>query len=742
VFLAVDPLLKRQVALKAMQVNPEPDPVGEARFILEAELTASLEHPGIVPVYALGRDPAGRPYYVMRFIEGQTLKTAIARFHGPAGHKLGPRERELTYRRLLQSLVAACNAVAYAHSRGVVHRDLKPENIMLGPFGETLVVDWGIAKPQLDQAPFESVSARGEDVHPDGSLTRPGTTIGTPRYMSPEQAAGNHAEIGPASDIYGLGATLYSLLTGRAPFADGRLTEILERVRRGIFPAPRTIVRSIDPALEAVCLKAMALKPQERHPSALALGEEIEAWLADVRYRGEQVQALSEVKASLARLGIERAHNLFQRERYDQGMLWLARALESVPASDPGLERAVRSSLGSWFARSRLLERSIAQGGEVLAVAFSPHGHCLATGTGGSAARLWDVATGRPLIAPMPHIGRVTAVAFSADGRRVASADQEGETRLWDAVNGAPIGRPFSHKAPVSTLRFSRDGSALATACRTRVPCLWLTATGQHVNRPRGDDVTVLAVAFQPHGDILATACEDGLVVCWNFRSGEPVMTDFRHPAAVTSLAFHPEGKQLLTGCVDGKARLWDVASSGQLREFVMPAVIRQVDWSVSRNVIVTACEEGTARLWDPARGRPIGEPLAHEARIECLSFSPDGSLLATGSRDGSVRLWETGTGLPIGPPLRHRGAVLTLAFSPDGRRLATGSVDGLARIWRVAPQLPGEVERISCWVRVSTGLDFDEADAIGKLDPLVGWELQRRLHELGGPPPRKIEKW
>ena len=128
--------------------------------------------------------------------------------------------------------------------------------------------------------------------------------------------------------------------------------------------------------------------------------------------------------------------------------------------------------------------------------------------------------------------------------------------------------------------------------------------------------------------------------------------------------------------------------------------------------------------------------------RIECLAFNPDGTILATGSRDRTVRLWDTATGLPIGPPLEHRAAVLSLCFSPDGRRLATGSADGLARYWRVAPQLPGDVERIACWVRVTTELDFDPGDAIRQLDPLVGWELRRRLHELGGPPPRKIEKW
>ncbi|MFO0890053.1 MAG: protein kinase [Isosphaeraceae bacterium] len=742
VFLAVDPQLKRQVALKAMQSQFASDQVSEARFLLEAELTAGLEHPGIVPVYAFGRDSEGRPYYVMRFIEGETLKAAIARFHGPAGQRLGPRERALTFRRLLQSLVAACNTVAYAHSRGVVHRDLKPDNIMLGPFGETLVLDWGIAKSRESLIAAEGPEA-GRDAEADASLTRPGSALGTPRYMSPEQASGDLDAVGPASDVYGLGSTLYFLLTGKPAFPDAGVAETLDRVRRGIFPAPRMLVRSVDPALEAICLKAMSLRPEDRHTSALVLGEEIEAWLADVRYRGEQVQAVRELQATLARLAIERAQNLLRREQFDQGMLWLARALENVPDGEPGLERAVRSSLGSWHARSRLLERSIPQGGEILALALSPDGRRLATGTDASSGRLWDMATGHSLCNPLVHPGPVSAVVFSGDGRRVATAGPSGTLRLWDAMTGETVGRPISHGVAIHAICFSPDGSVLASASRANVPGLWRVETGEPLHRPDEDAVDVLAVAFEPSGRVVASARKDGRVACRNARTGEPEGPEFRHEAAVTSLCFSPDGRALLTGCLDGKARLWKPTEAGApARELAMAAGICQVEWSPSRDLVATSCLDGSARLWDASAGQPIGESLVHDARIDCLAFSPDGGLLATGGRDGFARIWETTTGLPIGPPLEHRGAVLALAFCPDGRRLVTGGRDGNIRIWRAAPQIPGEVQRISCWVRVTTGLDFDEADAIRKLDPMLGWELQRRLHELGGPPPRKIEKW
>ncbi|MFI5454102.1 MAG: serine/threonine-protein kinase [Isosphaerales bacterium] len=219
VFLAIDSELDRQVALKELQAYHAHDPVSQSRFLREARVTGRLEHPGIVPVYGLGRYTDGRPYYAMRFIEEETLAQAIERFHEPEGALREPGMRELAFRRLLRSVIDACNAVAYAHSRGVVHRDLKPENIMLGRFGETLVVDWGVARPLADPNGELSDESSLGPLADESSLTRPGSVIGTPQYMSPEQAAGNLARVEPASDIYGLGATLYCLLVGHGPFS-------------------------------------------------------------------------------------------------------------------------------------------------------------------------------------------------------------------------------------------------------------------------------------------------------------------------------------------------------------------------------------------------------------------------------------------------------------------------------------------------------------------------------------------
>jgi serine/threonine-protein kinase len=286
VFVAQDRELPREVALKQIQSHHAHDEMSRERFVREAEITGGLEHPGIVPVYGLGTYPDGRPYYAMRFIRGETLKEAIQRFHeaDEASRDLGVRSVEL--RRLLGHLLEACHAIEYAHSRGVVHRDLKPSNIMVGKYGETLVVDWGLAKA----AGKDDLAARGglscEPVlQPrSGSTSEPtamGKALGTPAYMSPEQAAGRIDLVGVRSDVYSLGATLYEILTGRAPVQGDSVDELLRRAERGDFPAPRKIKPNVRGSLESICLKALAHEPADRYPTAAALAADLERWLAD-----------------------------------------------------------------------------------------------------------------------------------------------------------------------------------------------------------------------------------------------------------------------------------------------------------------------------------------------------------------------------------------------------------------------------------------------------------------------------
>jgi serine/threonine-protein kinase len=304
VSVALDEELHREVALKEIQERYARDEQPRLRFLLEAEITGGLEHPGIVPVYGLGHHPDGRPFYAMRFVRGESLKEAVGRFHGgpdrdsagsegepgrvSSGSVSEPRGAQatpLTFRRLLSRFLDVCNAIAYAHSRGVLHRDIKPGNILLGPYGETLVVDWGLAKVVGRDEPGASDPSAEPTLRPPSASgsgeTIPGTALGTPAYMSPEQAQGRLDLLGPQSDVYSLGATLYVLLTGRPPFTGGDAAAVLPSVQRGEFARPRAVNPSIPKQLEAICIKAMARYQADRYATPRALAEDIEHWLAD-----------------------------------------------------------------------------------------------------------------------------------------------------------------------------------------------------------------------------------------------------------------------------------------------------------------------------------------------------------------------------------------------------------------------------------------------------------------------------
>jgi serine/threonine-protein kinase len=279
VWLAHDQEMGRDVALKELKPERANDAALWTRFLDEARITGQLEHPGIVPVYELGqRADSQEPFYTMRFVQGPTFREAIAAYH--AGRARG-EAGALELRALLGAFVTVCNAVAYAHSRGVLHRDLKPQNVVLGDYGEVLVLDWGLAKlvgrPESDRtAPPPIRPAVGS--HEE---TVQGQVLGTPAYMAPEQAAGRQEAIDTRTDVYGLGAILYEILTGKPPFAGADQHQVLRWVCERPPERPRQVTRGVPAALEAVCLKALAKPRADRYPGAGELADEVRRWLAD-----------------------------------------------------------------------------------------------------------------------------------------------------------------------------------------------------------------------------------------------------------------------------------------------------------------------------------------------------------------------------------------------------------------------------------------------------------------------------
>jgi tetratricopeptide (TPR) repeat protein/tRNA A-37 threonylcarbamoyl transferase component Bud32 len=286
VWLAEDPAIGRSVALKRM-LGKRADQ--QVRFRVEAQITGQLEHPGIVPVHELGSNAEGEPYYVMKFVEGRTLQKVIQEFHDK---KLTDGAREVEQLKLLQMFLSLCQTVGYAHSRGVLHRDLKPENVMLGPFGETILLDWGIAKVLGQDDPVVSdepgPSERLRQSIPD-TETHAGAIMGTPSYMAPEVAAGLNEEVDERSDIYLLGGTLYQILSGHQPRSAKTIAEIIKKAKAEPPKPVRTINPLVPKALEAICLKAMAHAKADRYQTATELAEEIQRFVA-----GEPVTAYPE----------------------------------------------------------------------------------------------------------------------------------------------------------------------------------------------------------------------------------------------------------------------------------------------------------------------------------------------------------------------------------------------------------------------------------------------------------------
>lgn len=724
VSVARDQELNRDVALKEIRFQYADDESARARFVMEAEVTGGLEHPSIVPVYGLGCFSDGRPYYAMRFIKGDSLKDVVDRFH-QAGQSAssdtqdGTNERTVELRRLLQRFIDVCQAIEYAHSRGVIHRDIKPANIMLGDYGETLVVDWGLAKPlghkEIASSPdAESLADPVPSLIPaSGSsveATRMGSTIGTLQFMGPEQAAGRVDLVGPPTDIYSLGATLYYILTGRASVNGKTRGDLLKAVQAGDIAPPSTVVRGVSKSLDAVCMKAMALQPQDRYASAMALARDLERWLADepvsvhresrtdrlarwlrrnrAWFRAVAIATLAIITVLLVAVFlINGQRNVADQQRQ------LAEKLATEKSELADVETELRKK-AEWQAASRSFEQSLVRCEQVdPAVGVLSLVQNLAEAQAIGAVDLeysiraqlgqWEGSL-HTLDSTTKYGDAIHDLLQSPDGKSMLVATQS-ETVLIDVATGKRIGEPMVSGQAVSSIAFYPDGKRIITSGEDQMIRFWDATSAELIGEPLpiGEAIVALSLSSDQRSLAIATGSKIRL---WDVETRQPTDVVFEHARNISAIEFCPNSSLLLAGGEDAEVRVWDVETKQEVgTPWAHDSPV--VDIAISPDgKLAATCEFGNvARLWEISRGKSVGMPLAHHGWVEHVSFSADGKRVVTGCFDKLARVWDVETGALVGSPLRHPLIVSASQFDKSGAFIWTGSSDGALRRWRVA---------------------------------------------------------
>jgi WD40 repeat protein len=682
VFQARQVSLNRIVALKMILAGQLANDIDVKRFYTEAEAAANLDHPGIVPIYEVGQHE-GQHYFSMGFIEGQSLSHRLA--EGP----LPPRQAA-------ELMMKVAEAIDYAHQRGVIHRDLKPANVLLDPKGNPRLTDFGLAKK----------------IQGDSGLTGSGQIMGTPSYMPPEQAGGNRGDVGPAADVYALGATLYALITGRPPFQAATAMDTVVQVISDDPVPPRRLNPAVERDLETICLKCMEKEPARRYASAQALADDLKrhldgqpilarpvgpwerAWIWTRRHPAAAALIASTAVTALALVaaGVGFVYNGRLQQAYRSEFAARVQADDARSTADQQRELAEQARGETQKALD--LAKTYAYLHQIaLADAAWRDGDALRTATLLNSCPTeqrgweWNYLEQRRQVALWTVDARSPSdsLAFSPDGRRLASALRDGKFIVWDLATGRETLVLRGHSAAVRSVAYSPDGTRIASAGADRTVKVWDSA-GRAILTLRGRDV--LAVAFSPDGARLAAATEGG-VVLWDAATGREIRTLTSQESPGGAVTFSPDGTRLAsvtgTGSSLHAVRLFDLATGHE--PLILEghgAPITSVAFSPDGRRIASASLDWTVKLWDTATGREVRTLHGHVSWVQSVAFSPDGMRLASAGEDKTVKIWDVATGRLIFTFLGHTGPISSVAFSPDGSRVASTGLDQSVRVWDI----------------------------------------------------------
>ncbi len=750
VFLAYDPQLGREVALKVPRAEAVLTPELRERFLREARAAAVLDHPNVVPVFDAG-EVGPVCYIASAYCPGTTLDAWLK-----------ARAEPVPWQEAAALVATLAEAVHHAHANGVVHRDLKPSNVLLQttdgrgqaeqrasassePSAIThlqsaipKITDFGLAKFQ----PLEPEAA-------PQNLTQTGALVGTPRYMAPEQAVGSSQAVGPAADIHALGAILYELLTGRPPFEGETVWDVLEQVRGHEPLPPRRLRPRLPRDLETICLKCLQKEPARRYARAGDLAEDLRRFLAGQPIQARPVGAWERAvkwarrrPAAAALAAVSSLGSLLFVAGLVAGIVLIANAYQREKEAREEIERtsyfnAITSaahelSAGNWGRGEELLKgcpeklrgwewhylkrlRHVPPApplpvGEPVStltgfdLAFHPDGSLLAVPSSDHSVRVWDVSSGRKVLTLRGHKGRVQAVAFSPDGRRLASTSEDNTVKVWDVDAGlargelpAPVFTLEGHTDRVIGVAFSPDGRLMASAGNDGTVKVWQAATGAPLFDLPGQAIPnpqVVVLAFSPDGRRLAAGSERNTVKVWDLTTGDAVYALSGHTKPILNVTFNPDGSRLISAGRDRVVKVWDLGGAE-------PGALAP-RWTQSEGTTLSAwcmaLSPDGSRL---AVGGPTADgnvrvydtttgkillTLRGDYRVVSVAFSPDGRRLASAGYDRTVRLWDTTTGQEVLSLHGHKDIVGRVLFSRDGRRLASASADGTVRVWDASP--------------------------------------------------------
>jgi eukaryotic-like serine/threonine-protein kinase len=739
VYRAREVRLNRPCALKMIRGGADADTEAIVRFLAEAESVARVRHTNVVQIHHIG-EADGLPFFELEFLDGGSLDRRLDGTPWPA-------------RPAAKLVEALARGVAEAHRLGIVHRDVKPGNVLLAADGTPKITDFGLAK---------SLSR-------DSGLTRMDTIMGSPGYMAPEQAEGRIKEVGPLADVYGLGAVLYELLTGRPPFRGATVLETLEQVKSTELVPPSRLVLGLPRDIETIALKCLQKEQGKRYDSATALAEDlcrfrdgkpivarpVPPWERAIKWARRRpaiatlVVAVLLLLASLLGLGtwsyVEIDRSLTIANRRAEDLAWedyinrVNRAYREVQDNNIALAEDLLHGCPNerraweWHYVNRLChpERLSVDvpAGNVIAIAFSPDGRRIATGTGGPFAagrggpnvELWDSETGERRLTLHGTEHRIWSLAFSPDGTKLAVGGTGPQIEVRDVQTGDILWAKHEPLLPQAmTVAFRPDGRSLAVGFGiysgegVYSVKLYEVATGHETETFPGPKGGVNDLAFHRDGRRLAVAGSE-IVEVWDVVARTKVHELRGHSNWVYGVAFSPDGKWLATGGWDGTIKLWDAATG------------------VERRIIT-----------------------GHEGFVLDLAFSPDSRSLASTSEDRSVRLWEVPTSRRIGVFHGHTEFVQAVAFAPDGRVLASGGEDGRLKLWDRLASLPvviNEVEprMMGLWYRrdgrrivISTSIQGQDTrqgwdPSTGELDPTLTGIDRSKLQDNYLPYPAQI---